>query len=291
MATLDSLLAAARYRLRLLDPGEMVRWADDLLIRGVYTYSLGELATGAAFRASHEWFLAALGELSVAVPSEKEAVDLLLARWIEDIAERRQEPQTAVIRFGAETRPWQSENSLHAVASSHPDYRTLIGFYYEYNDFHYEYDEVTGEGHWTAEQRERGRLELAARVVKFATGWVAQRYRDAFLECDWSAGGVTALDVARTIREERRYEDLPVLADALEEAGFTNTDVLEHCRRAEEHPSGCWVVELLLEPTTFRAAANAGDGHRRSASPPRSGQPRDGAAGGHSGPPAPSSRP
>jgi hypothetical protein len=39
---------------------------------------------------------------------------------------------------------------------------------------------------------------------------------------------------------------LSVLADALEEAGCTGPDILNHCRRPGVHVRGCWVVDLLL---------------------------------------------
>jgi hypothetical protein len=37
-----------------------------------------------------------------------------------------------------------------------------------------------------------------------------------------------------------------ILADALEEAGLTDTDILNHCRAATPHSRGCWVVDLVL---------------------------------------------
>jgi hypothetical protein len=39
---------------------------------------------------------------------------------------------------------------------------------------------------------------------------------------------------------------LAVLADALEEAGCIDADILNHCRQPGEHVRGCWVVDLLL---------------------------------------------
>jgi hypothetical protein len=39
---------------------------------------------------------------------------------------------------------------------------------------------------------------------------------------------------------------LPTLADAPEDAGCTNTDILAHCRVPGVHVRGCWVVDLLL---------------------------------------------
>ncbi len=60
----------------------------------------------------------------------------------------------------------------------------------------------------------------------------------------WSGGAVTAL--ARGIRQDCRFEDLPLLADALEEAGCADESMLEHCRRPGGHMRGCWVIDLLL---------------------------------------------
>jgi hypothetical protein len=59
-----------------------------------------------------------------------------------------------------------------------------------------------------------------------------------------SSSTVTA--VAQTIYDDRAFDRLPILADALEDAGCTNQDILAHCRRGDEHVRGCWVVDLLL---------------------------------------------
>ena len=42
-------------------------------------------------------------------------------------------------------------------------------------------------------------------------------------------------------------ERLAVLADALEDAGCDNADILKHLRQSGEHVRGCWVVDLLLD--------------------------------------------
>jgi hypothetical protein len=60
----------------------------------------------------------------------------------------------------------------------------------------------------------------------------------------WNQG--TIRQMARAIYDEGRFSDLPILADALEEAGCTNNDLLSHCRRPGEHVRGCWIVDLLL---------------------------------------------
>lgn len=57
----------------------------------------------------------------------------------------------------------------------------------------------------------------------------------------------TALALAISMYESRDFGAMPILGDALEEAGCDNTDVLDHCRAATSHVRGCWVVDLLLE--------------------------------------------
>lgn len=60
----------------------------------------------------------------------------------------------------------------------------------------------------------------------------------------WRTPSLTA--VAQAIYAERRFADMPILADALEEAGCTSADILDHCRNGQEHVRGCWVVDLIL---------------------------------------------
>ncbi|MCI0459764.1 MAG: hypothetical protein L0Z62_22670 [Gemmataceae bacterium] len=47
-----------------------------------------------------------------------------------------------------------------------------------------------------------------------------------------------------SIYEERRLEELPVLADALEEAGCVNTTFLDHLRSPQPHSHACWALAL-----------------------------------------------
>jgi hypothetical protein len=60
----------------------------------------------------------------------------------------------------------------------------------------------------------------------------------------WNDGTVPKM--AQAIYEERAFDRLPILADALEDAGCTDADMLAHCRGEGEHVRGCWVVDLLL---------------------------------------------
>jgi hypothetical protein len=56
----------------------------------------------------------------------------------------------------------------------------------------------------------------------------------------------TTLALARQTYESRDFSALPILADALEDAGCDNPNVLEHCRGSGPHVRGCWVVDLIL---------------------------------------------
>ena len=56
----------------------------------------------------------------------------------------------------------------------------------------------------------------------------------------------TVVQVARRIQTCGAFDGLPVLADALEEAGCSDAAVLAHCRECGPHAGRCWVVDLVL---------------------------------------------
>jgi ATP-dependent Clp protease ATP-binding subunit ClpA len=63
----------------------------------------------------------------------------------------------------------------------------------------------------------------------------------------WNCGAVVKLAHAiKNGKHRLRWQDLPILADALEEAGCTDGEILRHCRQAEEHFLHCWVLDLIL---------------------------------------------
>jgi hypothetical protein len=64
------------------------------------------------------------------------------------------------------------------------------------------------------------------------------------LNSSWLTTNVVAL--ARFISDERDFACLPVLADALEDAGCTRRELLNHLRKREHHALGCWGVDAIL---------------------------------------------
>jgi hypothetical protein len=58
----------------------------------------------------------------------------------------------------------------------------------------------------------------------------------------------TVLALARQMYAAEEFSAMPILADALQDAGCDNDDILTHCRNVTQpHVRGCWVLDLLLE--------------------------------------------
>jgi serine/threonine protein kinase len=66
------------------------------------------------------------------------------------------------------------------------------------------------------------------------------------LDPSWRTSAVPS--IARRARDERDWGAMPVLADALEEAGCTDEVLLSHCRSGGEHTVECWALDLVLGP-------------------------------------------
>jgi hypothetical protein len=57
----------------------------------------------------------------------------------------------------------------------------------------------------------------------------------------------TAVALAKQMYDTRDFTPMPILADALQDAGCENADVLSHCRDPHQvHVRGCWVADLVL---------------------------------------------
>jgi hypothetical protein len=62
----------------------------------------------------------------------------------------------------------------------------------------------------------------------------------------WNRGCV--VELARMIHEQRSYGDLPILGDALQDAGCTDPNILNHCQPGRGHVHGCWLLDAILFP-------------------------------------------
>jgi hypothetical protein len=69
-------------------------------------------------------------------------------------------------------------------------------------------------------------------------------FRPVIADLAWLTSTIIVL--AQAIYSERAFDRLPILADALEEAGCQGAEILAHCRGSGSHVKGCFVIDLIL---------------------------------------------
>ncbi|VTU00166.1 Uncharacterized protein (Fragment) OS=uncultured bacterium PE=4 SV=1 [Gemmataceae bacterium] len=69
-------------------------------------------------------------------------------------------------------------------------------------------------------------------------------FRPVAFDPEWRTSTVVAL--AQQMYDTRDFSAMPILADALQDAGCDSDDVLTHCRGTGPHVRGCWVVDAVL---------------------------------------------
>ncbi len=89
-----------------------------------------------------------------------------------------------------------------------------------------------------------GKGELARKLVAVLRDVFGDPFHPVELSPAWRTPAVSGL--ARAIHDDRDFDRLPILGDALEDAGCDNPVVLSHCREAVIHVQGCWLVEAIL---------------------------------------------
>jgi hypothetical protein len=88
---------------------------------------------------------------------------------------------------------------------------------------------------------------LRAWMVSLVRDVFGNPFRTPHLDPAWLTWeGGTVRKLAEGIYQDQAFDRLPILADALEEAGCADEQVLAHCRGGGPHVRGCWVLDLLL---------------------------------------------
>jgi len=72
----------------------------------------------------------------------------------------------------------------------------------------------------------------------------ANPFRPVAFDPSWRTS--TAVAIAKGMYESRDFAAMPLLADALQDAGCEHPDMLDHCRGPGPHVKGCWVVDFVL---------------------------------------------
>ncbi|MCE9560806.1 MAG: hypothetical protein K8U57_02000 [Planctomycetes bacterium] len=73
---------------------------------------------------------------------------------------------------------------------------------------------------------------------------IGNPFRPILVNPSWLTSTVVSL--ARGIYDEKAFDRMPILADALQDAGCDNTAILDHCRAPGPHVRGCCVLDLIL---------------------------------------------
>jgi hypothetical protein len=73
---------------------------------------------------------------------------------------------------------------------------------------------------------------------------VGNPFRPVIFDPSWRTPTINAL--AQAAYDDRTFDRLPILADALEDAGCADPDILGHLRGPGPHVRGCWAVDLIL---------------------------------------------
>jgi hypothetical protein len=93
---------------------------------------------------------------------------------------------------------------------------------------------------------------------------VGNPFRTVAFSSEWRTDTVVLL--VRTVSESRDFGAMPILADALQDAGCDSDEILSHCRGPGPHVRGCWVVDLVLgrcrDPVTSCRSGPAPAGRR-----------------------------
>jgi hypothetical protein len=86
-------------------------------------------------------------------------------------------------------------------------------------------------------------VELAAQA-ELMRDIFGNPFREVVFDPAWCTSDVLAM--AQAMYSNRDFSAMPILADALQDAGCDEEDILSHCREDREHVRGCWVVDLVL---------------------------------------------
>jgi hypothetical protein len=99
----------------------------------------------------------------------------------------------------------------------------------------------------TAETYPPLREDENARQADLLRDIVGNPFRPAAVEPSWLAWNDRCVErMAHGVYEERAFDRLPILHDALLDAGCDDEAILAHCRAPQGHVRGCWVIDLLL---------------------------------------------
>jgi len=86
--------------------------------------------------------------------------------------------------------------------------------------------------------------EAEAEYAELVRDIFGNPFRPVTFDPNWRTS--TAIALAQQMYDSRDFAAMPILADALQDAGCDNADILDHCHKPGPHVRGCWVVDWVL---------------------------------------------
>jgi hypothetical protein len=108
--------------------------------------------------------------------------------------------------------------------------------------------EDEGEHQYGERVKDLGRPVQEPVVWAELSEWVREVFGNPFRPAALDPAWVTpaALGLAQAAYQDGAFDTLPILADALEEAGCDDAELLAHLRGPGPHTPGCWAVDAVL---------------------------------------------
>jgi hypothetical protein len=174
------------------------------------------------------WFLGLLEPHADGLVPPQELAAARQAAWVpfQSLAAGAPTPETREQRAARRLRMWGAHQNAWTAAVEAG--RTARGL-------------AAQIGAWAADAETKFECDLLREVF-------GNPFRPSTVDPAWLAWeGGTVARLAGAAYEGRAFDRLPILGDALEEAGCADADLLAHCRQQPAaHVRGCWALDLLL---------------------------------------------
>jgi hypothetical protein len=147
------------------------------------------------------------------------------------------------LRFGGPTRTdWKPGEwtwlAVQCVSGAHEEEREGFDGEYDWGWHMYRYPDAV----FSLSAGTEAALQPAPAIVH------RELVPNPFVPLAWKPEWFTSTvrEMAEYIYASREFSAMPILADALQEAGCEDAQVLTHCRANRPHARGCWVLDAIL---------------------------------------------
>jgi hypothetical protein len=166
--------------------------------------------------------------------------ELRAAQAVAQIGEvRGHDYSSDVAAAAAEVARWAREAAWHLEGEAHAERWGVWGM--KHTDDH---PAIVARAEAAMGERRRQEGRAQAAILRDIVGNPNRSPTAASFDARWLTS--TVCDLAHAIFVNRAFDQMPILADALMDAGCDSEEIMNHCRDAGMHFRGCWVIDLLL---------------------------------------------